>query len=103
MKNEIALAKESETPPERIATAAPSIIVLPFINLSGDAAQDFVADGITDGLISDLAHAGPGVSVASRCPAFTDRGRSADARQIGRQLEVRFLLNGSVVVEGERV
>jgi TolB-like protein/DNA-binding winged helix-turn-helix (wHTH) protein/tetratricopeptide (TPR) repeat protein len=103
MKNEIALAKESETPPERIATAAPSIIVLPFINLSGDAAQHFVADGITDGLISDLAHAVPGVSVVSRDTAFTYKGRSADARQIGRQLEVRFLLNGSVVVEGERV
>jgi adenylate cyclase len=103
MKNEITLAKESETPPERIATAAPSIIVLPFINLSGDATQDFVSDGVTDSLIGDLARAMPGISVVSRNTAFTYKGRSADARQIGRELEVRYLLNGGVAVEGERV
>jgi TolB-like protein/DNA-binding winged helix-turn-helix (wHTH) protein/Flp pilus assembly protein TadD len=98
-----ALTKEAETPPDRLAVAAPSIIVLPFINLSGDASQDFVADGVTDSLISDLAHAMPGISMVSRDTAFTYKGRSADARQIGRDLEVRYLLNGSVAVEGERV
>jgi TolB-like protein/tetratricopeptide (TPR) repeat protein len=103
MKDAIGLTKEPETPPDRRAAAAPSIIVLPFINLSGDATQDFVADGVTDGLISDLARAMPGISVVSRDTAFTYKGRSADARQIGRELEVRYLLNGSVVVEGERV
>ena len=70
-KGPIALAKESDTLPDRLAAAAPSIIVLPFINLSGDAAQDFVADGVTDSLISDLAHAMPGISVVSRDTAFT--------------------------------
>jgi TolB-like protein/tetratricopeptide (TPR) repeat protein len=102
-KGPIALAKASDALPDRLAAAAPSIVVLPFINLSGDASQDFVAEGVTDSLISDLAHAMPGISVVSRDTAFTYKGRSADARQIGRELEVRYLLNGSVVVEGERV
>jgi TolB-like protein/DNA-binding winged helix-turn-helix (wHTH) protein len=103
MKDAIAPAKQPETPPDRLTAAAPSIIVLPFINLSGDATQDFVADGVTDSLIGDLARAMPGISVVSRNTAFTYKGRSADARQIGRELEVRYLLHGSVVVEEERV
>jgi TolB-like protein/DNA-binding winged helix-turn-helix (wHTH) protein len=103
MKDAIARTKQPETPPDRLTAAAPSIIVLPFINLSGDATQEFVADGVTDSLIGDLARAMPGISVVSRNTAFTYKGRSADARQIGRELEVRYLLHGSVVAEGERV
>jgi TolB-like protein/DNA-binding winged helix-turn-helix (wHTH) protein len=103
VKDAIALSREPEAPPDRLAAAAPSIVVLPFINLSGDAAQDFVADGVTDSLISDLAHAMPGISMVSRATAFTYKGKNADARQIGRELDVRYLLHGSVAVEGERV
>jgi TolB-like protein len=103
VKESIALKKEPETPSDRLSAAAPSIIVLPFINLSGDATQDYMADGVTDSLTSDLARAIPGISVVSRDTAFTYKGRNADARQIGRELEVRYLLDGSVVVEGERV
>jgi adenylate cyclase len=102
-KESIALTKEPEAAPDRLTAAAPSIIVLPFINLSGDAAQDYMADGVTDSLIGDLTRAMPGVSVVSRDTAFTYKGKSTDARQIGRELEVRYLLDGSVVVEGERV
>ena len=97
-----ALAREPDAVPDRLA-AAPSLVVLPFNNLSGDASQDYVADGVTESLISDLVHAMPGISVVSRDTAFTYKGRSADARQIGRELEVRYLLNGSLAVEGERV
>jgi adenylate cyclase len=103
VKDAIALTKEAETPSDRLTAAAPSIIVLPFINLSGDVTQDYMADGVTDSLTSDLARAIPGISVVSRDTAFTYKGRNADARQIGRELEVRYLLDGSVVVEGERV
>jgi adenylate cyclase len=103
MKDALAPTKQPETPPDRLTAAAPSIIVLPFINLSGDATQEFVADGVTDSLIGDLARAMPGISVVSRNTAFTYKGRSADARQIGRELEVRYLLHGSVVVEEGRV
>jgi TolB-like protein len=90
-------------PAESSAVPVSSIVVLPFINLSGDSKQDYVADGITDSLISDLARALPGASVISRDTAFTYKGRGADARQIGRELDVRYLLEGSVVVDGERV
>ena len=95
--------RESNSPAERVATLAPSIIVLPFINLSGDARQDYIPDEITDSLISDLGRALPGMSVVSRGTAFTYKGRNADARQIGRELEARYLLTGSVVAEAERV
>ena len=88
---------------ERFKAAAPSIIALPFVNLSGDAKQDYLADGITDSLTSDLARALPGILVVSRDTAFTYKGRGVDARQIGRELEVRYLLEGSVLLEGERV
>jgi TolB-like protein/DNA-binding winged helix-turn-helix (wHTH) protein len=87
---------------QREGPIPPSIVVVPFINLSGDAKQDHVADGVTDSLISDLARALPGIAVVSRDTAFTYKGRGVDARQIGRELEVRYLLSGSVAIEGEK-
>lgn len=84
------------------AAFLPSIVVVPFINLSSDSKEDYVADGVTDSLISDLGRALPGVSVVSRDTAFTYKGRRTDPRQIGRELEVRYLLSGSVALEGER-
>ena len=86
-----------------IDSPVPSIAVLPFTNLSGDATQDYVADGITGSVTSDLARALPGISVVSRDAAFAYKGRGTDARQVGRELEVRYLLEGSVVVEGNRI
>ena len=88
---------------DRLKTQVPSIAVLPFITRSDDAKQDYLADGITDSLISDLVRAMPGISVVSRGTAFTYKGRAVDARQIGRELGVRYLLKGSIVFEGERV
>jgi len=102
-KDHIALASEAPSSVERLRAPAPSIVILPLVNLSGDAQQDYLADGITDSLISDVARALPGISIVSRDTAFTYKGRGADARQIGRELEVRYLLEGSVVPEGERV
>jgi adenylate cyclase len=80
-----------------------SIAVLPFVNLGGDSKHDYMADGITDSLTSDLSRAVPGSFVVSRGTAFTYKGRTADARLIGRELEVRYLLGGSVLVDGETV
>ena len=102
-KDSIALASEAASPADRLNPPGPSIVVLPFVNLSGDAKHDYLADGITDSLISDLAHALAGIAIVSRDTAFTYKGRGADARQIGRELEVRYLLEGSVLFEGERV
>jgi TolB-like protein/DNA-binding winged helix-turn-helix (wHTH) protein/cytochrome c-type biogenesis protein CcmH/NrfG len=102
-KGRIALASQTPSATDRLKATAPSIVVLPFANLSGDAKRDYLADGITDSLISDLARALPGISIVSRDTAFTYKGRGADAREIGRELEVRYLLEGSVVLEDERV
>ena len=79
------------------------IAVLPFANHSSDPKRDYLADGITDSLISDLARALPGISIVSRDTAFTYKDRSVDGREIGRELGVRYLLEGSVVPEEERV
>jgi class 3 adenylate cyclase len=102
-KDRIALAGKTARSADRLEAPVPLILVLPFINLSGDAKQDHVVDGITDSLISDLTRALPGISIVSRETTFAYKGRGADARQIGRELEVRYLLEGSIVLEGERV
>jgi TolB-like protein/DNA-binding winged helix-turn-helix (wHTH) protein/cytochrome c-type biogenesis protein CcmH/NrfG len=98
-----ALASDAPFSADRLKTPLPSIAVLPLVNLSGDAKRDYLADGITDSLISDLARALPGISIVSRATAFAYKGKGADAREIGRDLEVRYLLEGSVALDGERV
>jgi TolB-like protein len=103
LKDRGAVASGVASLPDRLKVPTPSIAVLPFVNLSGDPKRDYLADGITDSLISDLAHALPGISIVSRDAAFTYKGRGADAREIGRELEVRYLLEGSVILEEERV
>jgi adenylate cyclase len=79
------------------STEAPrlSIVVLPFSNLSGDPGQEYFADGITEDLTSDLSRIA-GSFIISRNTAFTFKGKAVDARQIGRELGVRYVLEGSV-------
>ena len=77
--------------------------VLPFINVSGDASQNYVAEGITESLTGDLSRALPGSFILSRGTASSFKGRAADARQIGRELAVRYLLAGSILAEGKRI
>jgi adenylate cyclase len=79
-----------------------SIVVLPFENLSGDKEQDYFADGITDDLTADLSHLA-GSFVIARNTAFTYKGKPVDVKQIGRELGVRYLLEGSVRRLGEKV
>jgi len=80
-----------------------SIVVLPFANLGGDPQQDYLADGITESLTTDLSRALPGSFVVARSTAFTFKDRPVDASQVGRDLGVRYLLEGSVIADGERV
>jgi class 3 adenylate cyclase/TolB-like protein len=80
-----------------------SIVVLPFSNLSDDAGKDYFADGITDSLITGLSRSLPGSFVVARATAFTYKGKATDARQIGRDLDVRYALEGSVFFDGELV
>jgi TolB-like protein/DNA-binding winged helix-turn-helix (wHTH) protein len=72
-----------------------SIVVLPFANLSGDAEQQYFADGITEDLTTDLSRIA-GMFVISGNTAFTYRNRPVDTKQIGRELGVRYVLEGSV-------
>jgi TolB-like protein/class 3 adenylate cyclase/Tfp pilus assembly protein PilF len=72
-----------------------SIVVLPFTNLSGDPTQDYFADGITENLTTDISRLS-GSFVIARNTAFTFKGKNADARQIGKELGVRYVLEGSV-------
>jgi TolB-like protein/class 3 adenylate cyclase/cytochrome c-type biogenesis protein CcmH/NrfG len=91
------------TADDKLATAPRlSIVVLPFENLSGDKEQDYFADGITDDLTTDLSHL-QDAFVISRGTAFTYKGRPIDAKQIGRDLGVRYLLEGSVRRVGETI
>jgi TolB-like protein/class 3 adenylate cyclase len=72
-----------------------SIVVLPFANLSNDPEQDYLADGITDDLTTDLSQIS-GSFVIARNSAFTYKGKAADPRQVGKDLGVRYVLSGSV-------
>jgi adenylate cyclase len=79
-----------------------SIVVLPFANLSDDPEQQYFADAITGDLTTDLSLI-VGMFVISRSTAFTYRDKSVSARQIGRELQVRYLLEGSVRRSGSQV
>ena len=69
--------------------------MLPFTNLSGDPSQDYFADGITENLTTDLSRLS-GSFVIARNTAFTFKGKNVDAREIGKELGVRYVLEGSV-------
>ncbi len=83
------------------AAAHLSIVVLPFANLSGDASQDYFADGVTENLTTDLSRLA-GAFVIARNTAFTFKGKNIDAKAIGEQLGVRYVLEGSVQRDGDR-
>lgn len=88
--------------PERPRAPRLSIIVLPFANLSDDAEQRYFADGITGDLTTGLSRL-PDMLVISRNTAFTYRDRPVDTRRIGRDLNVRYVLEGEVQRSGNRV
>lgn len=79
-----------------------SIVVMPFTNLSGDREQQYFADGVTDDLTTDLSRLSD-IVVISRNTAFTYRDSSVDSRQIGRDLNVRYMLGGTVRRSGSRM
>jgi len=79
-----------------------SIAVLPFTNLSGDASRDYFSDGMSEELLNLLARI-PGLKVASRTSSFAYKGRNVDIREVGRELGVETVLEGSVRQAGEQV
>ncbi len=86
----------------RATAGMPSIAVLPFQNMSGEADQEYFSDGITEDLITDLSNLS-GVLVIARNSTFTYKGRSVDVRQVGREFNVSHVLEGSVRRAGGRV
>ena len=87
-----------------LSPAAPrlSIGVLPFANFGGDPEQDYFVDGVTESLTTDLSRIS-GSFVIGRHTAFTYRGKAADLKRIGRELNVRYVLEGSVQRGGNRL
>ena len=81
---------------------APSIAVLPFLNLSPDPANEYFADGMTEELTDALCNAG-GLRVASRTSAFVFKGKPSDVHEIGAKLRVAFIVEGSVRKQGEQL
>jgi adenylate cyclase len=80
----------------------PSIAVLPFNNMSGDSEQEYFSDGITEDIITDLSQIS-GLSVVARHTAFTYKNRPVNVQEVGRELGVAYVLEGSVRKAGGRV
>jgi TolB-like protein len=91
-------------PPEAGGSPSPrlSLVVLPFLNIGGSAEDDHFVDGVTETLITDLSRSS-GVFVISRSTAFAYKGKAIDARQIGHELGVRYVLEGSMQNVGGRM
>ena len=101
------LSRPSPAPQESPATELaigdkPSIVVLPFDNMSGDPEQEYFADGITEDLTTDLSRIS-GLFVVARNSAFSYKGRALDLRIIAEELGVRYLLEGSIRRVGEQI
>ena len=88
--------------PDPLSPPRLSIVVLPFANLSGDPEQDYFVDGVTESLTTDLSRIS-GSFVIGRHTAFTYKGKAVDLKQIGRELNVRYVLEGSVQRSGNRL
>jgi TolB-like protein len=92
----------AKTQPTLALPDRPSIAVLPFDSMSGDAEQDYFADGMVDDIITELSRM-RWLFVIARNSSFTYKGRSVDVKQVGRELGVRYVLEGSVRKAGSRV
>lgn len=99
----VQVGKKSEAPASTLALPSkPSIAVLAFQNMSGDPEQEYFADGIAEDIITALSRS-RWLFVVARNSSFTYKGKSVDVRQAGRELGVRYVLEGSVRKSGNRV
>jgi len=83
-------------------TDKPAIAVLPFVNMSGDPTQEYFSDGLTEQIITGISKI-PNLFVIARNSTFIYKGRAVKAQQVGQELRVRYILEGSVQRSGERV
>jgi TolB-like protein len=97
-----AQARPMPAPSEKPGPPRLSIVVLPFANIGGDPEQEHFVDGVTESLTTDLSRI-RGSFVIGRNTAFTYKGKAVDLKQIGRELNVRYVLEGSVQRGGNRM
>src|SRR5581483_12439992 len=90
------------TPPGSTSAPRLSIVVLPFANFGNDPEQEYFVDGVTESLTTDLSRIS-GAFVIARNTAFTFKGKAVDVKKLGRELNVRYLLEGSVQRGGNRL
>jgi adenylate cyclase len=98
----LALAPAMAPQPPLPLPDKPSVAVLPFTNMSGDPEQEFVSDGIAEDVITALSRY-PSLFVIARNSSFTYKGRAIDVKTVGRELGVRYVLEGSVRKAGNRI
>src|SRR5207248_4451207 len=91
-----------ETAPVLALPDKPSIAVLPFQNMSGDPEQEYFADGMVEEIITALSRI-RWFFVIARNSTFTYKGRAVDVKQVGRELGVRYVLEGSLRKSGNRI
>ena len=96
------LGTTDEEPTQHQQLEKPSVVVLPFNNMSGDPEQEYFSDGITEDIITDLSNVS-GLFVVARNTAFTYKGKPVKVQQVAQELGVRFILEGSVRKAGSRV
>ena len=101
MRNGLGLNRQRGAVPHAPSSPRLSLVVLPFANIGGDPEQDYFADGVTESLTTDLSRIA-GSFVIARNTAFTFKGKAIDVKQIGRELNVRYVLEGSVQRGGNR-
>jgi adenylate cyclase len=97
-----AVAQKPSTAASLPVPEKPSVAVLPFANMSGDPEQEYFADGITEDLLTALSRI-RWLFVIARNSTFVFKGRAVDMKEVGRQLGVRYILEGSVRKSGNRV
>src|SRR6476620_4417074 len=95
-------AKAHQATPHANSAPHLSIVVLPFANLGGDPEQEYFVDGVTESLTTDLSRIS-GAFVIARNTAFTFKGKAIDIKKLGRELNVRYVLEGSVQRAGNRL
>ena len=101
-RNGPGLNKQNGPAPHTPSAPRLSIVVLPFANIGGDPEQDYFSDGVTESLTTDLSRIA-GSFVIARNTAFTFKGKAMDVQKLGRELNVRYVLEGSVQRGGNRM
>jgi adenylate cyclase len=95
--------QDAQTPPPALALPdRPSIAVLPLTNMTGDSGQEYFSDGVTEDIITELSRFGE-LFVIARNSSFRYKGKTVDIRQVGRELGVRYVLEGSIRRESDRI